>query len=390
MLLLMTAVLGQDPAPGPGGVEVLKDMIKEQVTHPDTAAPGPAAPAAPAGNFWGEFGDLGAKWGDIGDVKMGGPGVEGLYTLASNNEAKSGEQMNKAHTMGNTQDAAYLAAENARKRAVAAGEAQIANDFSSKTYKQASSLAAEAAAARQKAIQAKDAADKMKEKFDNMASVETRQMAAAQESRKLQKKTMVLSEAKDLEVKNLKAALSEAQMKSAGCKEQKKSIDDTLDMAKREQQHAADGVAKAKKSAMEAQTTWELAVAAADKAAADSTAAMNEQASWSIKLGGEQANTAKSEVEEDEAEKERALARTVADTAIAEAHNKIESATELESQASAAVTEANVLVAKAKAKADKVSYAAGSNVPPVIQPSTFAANVAAATAAGPAAAGPAR
>merc|ERR1719359_1741868 len=111
-------------------------MIKEQVKSPDTAAAD-----APAKSFWGEFGDLGTQWGGLGDVKMGGPGVDGLYELANNNEAKSGEQMDKAKTMGNTQDAAYLAAENARKRAVAAGEAQIANDFSSKTYKEASKLA---------------------------------------------------------------------------------------------------------------------------------------------------------------------------------------------------------------------------------------------------------
>jgi len=288
-----------------------------------------------------------------------GAGVESLYKLAESHVEKSKTEMDRAELMGQTEDDAAAAAAAARNKAEEAGEASVAYAFSSGTHKEASDLAAEASEARAKAIKAIAEANAAKEKYDKMSGIETRAMEAASAKAKEVKKATVLRNTKALQVKQLKASLSEVETKCAGNKEAKKATDDSVDMAKRELQNSADHLSKMTQAAQAAKNTWDLAVDAADKANAEATRTMDEQTAWSIKLGQEQAESAKIGIEESLAEKERELARNNFDAAQATAHSALETATQEEAEASAAVTVANGMISRAKALADKVPIAAG-------------------------------
>jgi len=148
--------------------------------------------------------------------------------------------------------------------------------------------------------------------------------------------------------------LSEAQETYAGARESKKAADDSVDMGNRELGKADEYLKKRIQAAKEQQTVWELSVQASEAAQDEAKRTLDKQTAWTIKLGQTQADSAKIDVEYQLAERKRVDALSKFEAAQAKAYSALETATKEEADASAAVTVAHGMLARAKALADKV------------------------------------
>jgi len=339
-LLAKDSVTSRRAQPLEQKVATLKDMdaqveaLKAKLSTPGAVPPPPVAAAAAPGPAAGT--------------------PEHMAELSNVMTAGKIQQQALSVRMDSAQKSALAVAKFQARKSIAADQAEEAHIYASDMLGEASDRSTEAAEARDAANKAVAAMQKAKSLLETKQAQEYNARVQASDQKKNEKHAQVDFETMSMKAERLKAAAAAADQEASDAREDKAACDEQQSDAEKTKAAAIEKLTRLQAAYEEKKNNWQYLEAQAEKAVNDANKASEEETTLTATLGAKSAASAKADVEEATAVKNRELASKNYHQLQTEAHSLDVIATQAEAKAKAAAAEARAMASSAKKDADAV------------------------------------